>query len=100
MKTLVKLPFKIFAIPFIVAFTILGAAMKFFAWLSGSFLAVIAALLGIGGAVLLFKGDISAGIAVLILAFLTSPFGVPAIAGAIAGLIDGVNDSLKYFVTA
>jgi len=95
-----KIILKILAVPFVVAFSILGAVMKFFAWLSGRLLAVVSLLLGIGGVALLFKGDISAGVGVLILAFAVSPFGVPAIAEAIAALIDGVNDSLKYFITA
>lgn len=95
-----KFILKILAVPFVVAFTVLGVVMKFLAWLSERLLAVIALLLGIGGVALLFKGDISAGISVLILAFLSSPFGLPAIAAGIAELIDSANDSLKHFIVA
>ena len=95
-----KIILKILAIPFVVAFTILCAVMKLFAWLSGRFFAVISLFLGIGGAVLLFKGDISAGIAVLIISLAVSPFGLPAIAEALAGLFDGASYSLKRFITA
>ena len=95
-----KIIFKILAIPFVVAFTLLGALMKFFAWLSVRFFTVISLLLGIGGAVLLFKGDTYSGVGVIVIAFLVSPFGIPAIAELIAGVIDSLNDSLKGFIAA
>ena len=95
-----KIIFKILAIPFIIAFTLLGALMKFFAWLSVRFFAFISLLFGVGGAVLLFNGDIGAGIGTLIIAFLVSPFGIPAIAEVIAGAIDSLNGSLKGFMAS
>ena len=91
---------KIFAIPFVIILTILGAVTKFFAWLSGTVFALISILFGIGGAVLLFKGDIYSGIGILILAFLVSPFGIPAIAQTIAESFERMNDSLKHFIMA
>lgn len=93
-----KFILKIAVIPFVVAFSILSAVMKFFAWLSGRIFAVISLLLGIGGGVLLFNSDISAGIALLIIAFCVSPFGLPAIADGLVRLLDSANDSLKYFI--
>ena len=35
MKTLLKLPFKILAIPFALAFFVLGLALPFLGWVSG-----------------------------------------------------------------
>lgn len=93
-----KITLKILAIPFIVVFSILGAAMKFFGWLSSRIFAIAAFILGIGGAGVLFSGDTSGGIALLVMAFLVSPFGIPAIAEGFAGLLDGLNDSLKGFI--
>jgi len=96
-----KIILKILAVPFIILFSVLGAVMKLFAWLSsGRIFAAVSFFVGIGGTALLFKGDIAAGIAVLIIALLVSPFGLPAIAEGIAGLLDGANDSLKHFITA
>jgi len=61
---------------------------------------IISSILGIGGAILLFTGDISGGIGVLVIAFLISPFGLPAVAEWIANLLDSLNYSLKCFITS
>ena len=95
-----KILLKILAVPFVPALAILSLAMKFFSWLSVRIFTLIALIIAIGGVGLLIKGDTGAGGGVLVIAFLVSPFGVPAIAEAIAGLLDSVNDSLKYFITA
>ena len=55
-------------------------------------------IIGIGGVGLLIKGDVSAGVGVIVIAVLVSPFGIPAIAEALAGLIDDANYSLKGFI--
>ena len=94
-----KILLKILAVPFVPALAILSLAMKFFAWLSVRIFTLIALIIAIGGVGLLVKGDTGAGVGVLVMAFLVSPFGIPLIAEAIAGLIDGINDSLKGFIT-
>lgn len=98
MKFIFKLLLKIIAIPIVVILTILGAVMKFFNWLSGGILAVVSSILGIGGAILLFKGDTYAGIGILVMAFLVSPFGIPAASEWFSDLLDGMNSSLKHFI--
>lgn len=95
-----KILLKILAVPFVVTFAILSVVMKFFAWLSGRIFTLISLVIGIGGVALLIKGDITAGIGVLVIAFLVSPFGIPAIAEAIAGLLDDINYSLKGFIVS
>lgn len=100
MKFIVKLIFKIIAIPFVVALTILGAVIQFFFMLSEWIFIIISSILGIGGAIMLFSGDTYGGIGVLVIAFIISPFGLPAVAEWIANLLDSLNYSLKCFITS
>jgi len=98
MKFIFKLIFKIIAIPFVVGLTIIGAVIQFFFMLSEWIFVIVSSILGIGGAILLFTGDTYGGIGVLVIAFLISPFGLPAIAEWIANLLDSLNYSLKCFI--
>ena len=98
MKTLIKLPFKIIALPFVPAFFLLSLAMKFFAWLSGRIFAVLSLLLGAGGIACLFTGDISGGVWLLVFAFLISPLGIPLFAEAVGDMLDGLNGSIIGFI--
>jgi len=93
-----KILLKIVAVPFVPALAILSMAMKFFAWLSVRIFTLVSFIIGIGGVGLLIKGDVSAGVGVIVIAVLVSPFGIPAIAEALAGLIDDANYSLKGFI--
>lgn len=90
---------KIIAVPFVVVLTILVAVMLFFFQLSGWIFLLASSILGFGGAALLFTGDTISGIAVLVMAFLVSPYGLPAIAAWLTGLLDSLNYSLKSFIT-
>jgi len=100
MKLILKIIFKIIAIPFVIVLTILGAVMMFFFQLSGWIFVLVSSILGLGGAALLFTGDTYGGIGVLVIAFLVSPYGLPAIAEWIADLLDSLNYSLKCFITS
>ena len=100
MRFVLKLLLKIIAIPFVVGLTILGAVIQFFFMLSEWIFIIISSILGIGGAILLFSGDTYGGIGVLVIAFLISPFGLPAVAEWIANLLDSLNYSLKCFITS
>lgn len=98
MKTLLKLPFKILALPFALAFFLLGLVMRFLGWLSGQVLVLAALLFAIGGAILLFQGEAYSGIGLLVMGFLVSPFGIPAFAEAVADFLHGLNSSLMGFI--
>lgn len=98
MKTLLKLPFKILAIPFALAFFVLGLAMQFLGWVSGRVLALVSLLFAVGGAILLFQGEAYSGIGLLVMGFLASTFGIPAFAEAMADLLYGLNSSLMGFI--
>lgn len=98
MKTLLKLPFKILALPFALAFFLLSLSLRFLAWVSGRVLTLASLLLGVGGAILLFEGDAYCGVGLLVMAFLVSPFGIPAFAEATADFLYGLNGSLMGFI--
>ena len=72
MKTLFKLPFKILALPFALAFFLVSLAMRFLAWVSGRVLALASLLFAVGGAILLFQGEAYSGVGLLVMGFLVS----------------------------
>ena len=99
MKFLLKLILKIIAIPFVIALTLVNALIEFVLFLSGKFLALLSFLFGIGGVYALCSGGSTLnGVVALVMAFVVSPFGVPAIVGFLAGLLDGLNDCIKEFI--
>ena len=98
MKTLFKLPFKILALPFALVFFLISLAMRFLAWVSGRVLALVSLLFAVGGAILLFQGEAYSGVGLLVMAFLVSPFGIPAFAEAVADFLHGLNSSLMCFI--
>ena len=95
-----KLIAKIIALPFILALTLLVAVLGFLCSFSGWLASLVASLLGLLGVLTLITGwsSVSSGIAALVMAFLLSPFGLPAFAEWIIGLLDDLNYSLKAFV--
>ena len=98
MRTVIKILFKIIAIPFIPALFIMGMIMSFFAWLSGRLLAIVSFMLGIGGLAVMIDGNVTAGIGILIMAFVFSPFGISAFAEVIANMVHSINGSLITFI--
>ena len=98
MKTLLKLPFKILALPFALAFFLLSLALRFLGWISGQVLALFALLFVVGGAILLFQGNAYSGIGLLVMGFLVSPFGIPSFAETVADFLHGLNSSLMGFI--
>ncbi len=99
MKTLFRVLFKIIALPFGITLTILSPALTFlFCWAKtileiGSFIGV---LLSIG---ILIAGSTQGFIVFLILSFLISPFGIPAIAEWLINKVDDLSYSVWGFIT-
>lgn len=94
---------KIIVLPFILVLTIVVALLHFLTSISSAILAVIASLLAflaIGSMITAGGNDylIRNGIMGLVLAFLISPFGLPAFATWVTDLLDSLNDTLKGFV--
>ena len=100
-KGFLRLIFKIIALPFIVALTVLVPFMMFLFSLSVGICSLVGSLLCILGVLLCVTGtDTLSGIMVIIMGFLISPFGIPSVAAWLIGLIDELNYSLKKFVTS
>jgi len=88
---------KILAIPF----TLVVAALSFLAALGGWLFSVAASILGLMGLLtLVMGGGAYAGIGLLVMAFLVSPYGIPAVADWFIDLLDSLNFSLKSFVAS
>ena len=70
---------KIIAAPFMLALTITVAVLSFLLSLSAGVLSVLAFVLGGAGVLMLaVQGDMFNGIALLVMGFAISPFGLPA----------------------
>ena len=61
-----------------------------------SILSLIAAVCGVFD---LFQGDTAQGLYWLVVAFIVSPFGLPAVAGWLIDRLGDLNYSLKSFIT-
>lgn len=98
-----RLILKLIAAPFVVLLTVLVAVLLFlFSLFSlSSFLltaaSVIMALLGVG---LFFISYPVGGVIYLVIAFLLSPYGLQAGAGAVITGLDSLNLSLRQFITS
>ena len=93
-----RLILKLIAAPFVVLLTVLVAVLLFLFSLSSFLLtaaSVIMALLGVG---LFFISYPVGGVIYLVIAFLLSPYGLPAIAEFIISALDGLNYSLRRFI--
>lgn len=94
-----KLIGKILALPLILALTLLVAVLSFLFSLSGWLFSLAASLLGILGILaLVMDYGAAVGVPALVMAFLISPFGLPAVADWIIDKLDDLNYSLKSFV--
>ena len=90
---------KLFAAPFVLAITLLVAALSFCVSLATWAFGVLSSICAICGLFNLFQGNGSQGIYWLVVAFIVSPFGLPAVAGWLVCKLDDLNYSLKSFIT-
>lgn len=95
---IMRLILKLFAAPLALVFTIAAAFFSFILSVSGVIFGVVSTLAFVISAALFVTGQTAGGIAFLIIAFLISPFGLPALAGWFAGKLDGVGGALKAFL--
>lgn len=94
-----RLILKILAAPFVVVLTL---AVWFFAFIlnfSSFVFGLASTLLAICGVVLLITGAHMNGVIVLVIAFLVSPFGLPMAAVWLLGKLQGLNYTLRNFIT-
>lgn len=96
-----RLILKLIAAPFIVLLTVLVAVLLFLFSVSSFLLtaaSIIMALLGVG--LLFFISYPMGGVVYLGIAFLLSPFGLQAVAGAVITGLNSLNLSLRQFITS
>ena len=90
---------KILAAPFLLILTLLAAVITFLACIAGALCYVACFLLTLVGLPSLSFGMIQGGIVGLVLAFLVSPFGFPAIGEWLLLKLYGVKFALQDFIT-
>lgn len=96
-----RLILKLIAAPLILFLTVLVAVLLFLFSLSSFLLtaaSVIMALLGVG--LFFISYPVVGGVIYLVIAFLLSPYGLQAVAGAVITGLDSLNLSLRQFITS
>ncbi len=91
-----RLIFKIVALPFLLVLSLLVAVLMFLFDVAGWLLSLASGVL----ALFVLQHQPVGGVAFLVLAFLLSPYGLPVIAECIIGALDGLNYSLRRFITS
>lgn len=95
---IIKLPFKIIAVPFVVALTIITPIFTFlFCW-AKTFMEILSGIGVLVSIAIFISGSKLGCVVFLILSFLISPFGLPAIAEWLIDRIEDMNYSLRYFI--
>ena len=90
-----RLILKLIAAPFVVLLAVLVAVLLFLFSFLLTAASVIMALLGVG---LFFISYPVGGVIYLVIAFLLSPYGLQAVAGAVITGLDSLNLSLRQFI--
>ena len=91
---------KIFAAPFVLALTLTVGVLSFIFSLASWAFNILCLLCAVTALFAWFVGgDAFWGVRGLIIAFCVSPFGLPAVAEWLICKLDGLNYSLKCFIT-
>lgn len=90
---------KILAAPVVAALTILAAVVSFLFCVAGVVCVVGCVVLTLLAVVLFIGGQTLGGAVFLVLAFLVSPYGIPAIADWLVARLHSLNYSLRNFIT-
>ena len=90
---------KILAAPFVVALTVSWVLLVFvFCW-AEMILQYVSGLAGLVALILFIIGQTTGGVVFLVIAFLISPVGLPAVAKWLIDKLNDLNDALKCFIT-
>ena len=89
---------KILAAPFVVVLTFLAAVVSFLFCVAGAVCVVACVVLTLLAVVLFIGGQTLGGIVFLVLAFLISPYGIPAIAEWLVDRLYSLNYALREFI--
>ena len=95
---IMRIILKLLAAPFALAFTVLAAFFSFILSMSDVVFGIASGLLFIVSVALFITGQPTGGIAFIVLAFLVSPAGIPALAGLLVKGLDGVGGGLRSFI--
>jgi len=89
---------KLLAAPFALALTIAAALFSFILSMSNVIFGIVSTIVFLAATALFIMGEPTSGIAFMGLAFLVSPFGIPALAGWLAGKLGGAGGALRAFI--
>ena len=78
--------------------TLVVAFCAFIITVTGFLAWLLSVLVAVGAVVLFFSHQSAGGIAFLVIAFLVSPYGLPALAAWLVGKLDSVKFSLREFI--
>ena len=95
-----RILFKIVAVPFVVALTIIVPVLTFLFCYAATFLAVVSGIGVLISVVFFITKETLGGCVFLTISFLISPLGIPAIAEWLIDRLDGLNCSLKNYITS
>ena len=95
---MMRLFLKLFAAPFALVFSIAAVLCSFLLAMSDKIFSVVSGLVFLAAVLLLVVGQTTGGFAFMGVAFLVSPFGVPALAGLIVKGLDGAGGVLRAFI--
>lgn len=93
-----RLILKLLAAPFALALTLTAALCSIALSVSGKVLGAVSGIVFILSIALYITGQTAGGIAWLAIAFLVSPFGIPAFAEWLVGLLDNAGYMLRSFI--
>ena len=93
-----RLILKILAAPFALVFTVLAFFCTFVIAASEKLFGFVSGLVLIGSVILFITGETLGGALFLALAFLVSPYGLPALALKLSEAIANVGGSLRGFI--
>lgn len=97
-RDIMRIVLKIMAAPIMCLLALAVSVCSFLLLVTGFVCGLLCVLITIGGIVLLLTQQIAGGIAFLVLAYLVSPYGLPAFAAWLVGKLNALRYSLQYFI--
>ena len=91
---------KIIAMPFALTLIIMAAVTNFLLSLSTILFDTASMLVFIGAVILFITGEPVGGIAFLVVAVLVSPYGLPALAARLVGMLTNAGGVLRGFIAS
>lgn len=95
LKFLFLLPLKILAAPVVLALTLFVWICTGLVYVSGHALGLVSGVLGLLGVAVLITYSPKNGIILLVMAFLTSPFGLPMVAFWLLGKVQALKFAIQ-----